>query len=223
VRLERRKVGREAVDVELVEVLGSIDVLEPVRAEIADRDALHRVLDQLTSRSREHHLTAVRNRSDPRRAVHSEPDVPLLAHQRLARVQAHSHAYLTALRPVVYCKRTLRANGSAERRARTREREEERVSLRVDLASAALVDGLAEDPPVRVENVRVAISEPPQEPRRALDVREQERDRPARQLGHELRLRPPSGIVKPFDPGRAVNRRRSRTGTPCGGSRSRST
>ena len=70
-RLERRELGLEPLDDELVQPLGPIDVLEPVGAELSDGDASHLVLDQLAGRAREQHLAAVADRPDAGRAMHS--------------------------------------------------------------------------------------------------------------------------------------------------------
>ena len=50
------------------------------------------------------------------------------------------------------------------------EREEEGVSLRVDLAAAASVQLLAQDPAMLAVHVAVAVSELLEQPRRALNV-----------------------------------------------------
>ena len=65
-----------------------------------------------------------------------------------------------------------------------REREEERVALRVDLGAAASLHGAAHDPPVVVHDLRVVVAELLQQPRRALDVAEEEGDRSAGKRAH---------------------------------------
>jgi hypothetical protein len=71
---------------------------------------------------------------------------------------------------------TLRVDRRGRGVARAREREEEGVALRVDLDSLARPERLADDAPVLGDQVRVAVAEPFQEPGRALDVAEHERD-----------------------------------------------
>jgi hypothetical protein len=63
------------------------------------------------------------------------------------------------------------------------EGEEERVPLVVDLTAALLLNGLAQDPMVLLESGDIALAQPPQERGRAVDVREEDRGRPGRQLG----------------------------------------
>ena len=63
-----------------------------------------------------------------------------------------------------------------------RERDEERVPLRVDLDAAVLCERVAHHTPVLGQQLRIPLAELVQQPRRALDVREQERHRAGRQL-----------------------------------------
>jgi hypothetical protein len=79
-------------------------------------------------------------------------------------------------------KSSLRTHGCADRSVR--EREEEGLALVVDLTTASLVDGRTQDLLMRREDGSVPIAQPLQEPGRALDVREEERDRSGRVLRH---------------------------------------
>ena len=117
--------------------------------------------------------------TDPRSAHDVQPDVALFADRRLARVQAHAHANLRPAGPGVVAQRALRRDRGLGRVACAREREEERVTLRVHLGAAALAETLADDPPVRRHDVAVGVAELLQQPRRPLDVGEDERDRSA--------------------------------------------
>ena len=75
-RAQRRKVVAEAADDELREPLRPRQVLEPVLAEIAQRDALGQVsLDEVTRRLRNYDLAVVAGRSDARRERDVESDV----------------------------------------------------------------------------------------------------------------------------------------------------
>ena len=114
----------------------------------------------------------------------SEPQVALVADRRLARVEAHSHPDLRTVRPGVGAQGALGSDRSSRGVARAREREEEGVALGVDLGPAGASERLADEPPVLANDLRVAISELLQEPGRALDVREDERDRPAWKCAH---------------------------------------
>ena len=103
---------------------GSERSFEPEVAERDLRDALrHRAGDERSGRRGEQHLAAVTGRADPRGAVDVDPDVPLLAHDRLAGVHAHPHAELLAVRPAVRRERALsRRRPRRPRRARARRR-----------------------------------------------------------------------------------------------------
>ena len=76
--------------------------------------------------------------------------------------------------------RKLRGQRGSDGLASGWEGDEERVTLRVHLVSASLRERLAQQPTMLVEHPLVAIAELQQQPRRALDVREQERHGPGR-------------------------------------------
>ena len=93
-----------------------------------------------------------------RGTVDVDPDVALLRDERLAGVHSHAHAYRGG------AERGLRAACRSNRVRRAREREEERVSLRVHLDAAVLRGGVAQDAPVGREHSRVPVSELVEEP-----------------------------------------------------------
>ena len=82
----------------------------------------------------------------------------------------HAHAASAALR------RDRRAHGIAG----AREHDEERVALRAQLVTAMRRDRAADDPAVLVKDVGVAVAKTLEQPRRALDIAEQQRDRAGR-------------------------------------------
>ena len=71
--------------------------------------------------------------------------------------------------------------------ARARERDEEGIPLRVHLVAAVGSERLAQQPLVVREHLSVAIPQLLDEPRRALDVREEEGDCAARKVRHRPR------------------------------------
>ena len=80
--------------------------------------------------------------------------------------------------------RVLPLAGRGDGARRGREGDEERVALRVDLDAAVRGEGVAQHAPVLGERLRVRLGpERVQQPRRALDVREEERDGAGRELG----------------------------------------
>jgi hypothetical protein len=64
-----------------------------------------------------------------------------------------------------------------------------RIALRVHLHAVVSSERFAQGPPMFRKRVRVRIAQLVQQPRRALDVREQKRDRPGRELTHTAMMR----------------------------------
>jgi hypothetical protein len=137
---------------------------------------------QLTRRLRHEHLATVADRGNPSGAVHVDPDVPLVGQQRLAGVDPHPHQHRTL-------QRRLRVPRRSQRIRRARERDEERIALRIHLDAAPPRERVAQHPPVLRQRIRVRLAELVQQPRRSLDVGEQERDGAGRQLGHTEMMR----------------------------------
>jgi hypothetical protein len=172
-------------------MLRAIEVLDPVLTEIPERDVGRQLVgDQRVRGSRDQHLAAVSGGADPCRSVNIKPDVITVPDFRLAGVHAHAHAHVHAIRPAMGRKRPLRTHRGGDRVARPRERDEERVTLGVHLAAAMLVERRAQQALMLAKHLRVAIAQPRQEPRRALDVAEQERDGATRKLRHTAQLCP---------------------------------
>src|SRR5262249_46835997 len=110
--------------------------------------------------------------------------------------------------------------------SRTREREEKRVTLRVDLLPARRAERLAQDAALAAEHLGVPVGELLQEGGRALDVGEQEGDRAAwkRAQGAEYEGDPPRGGNEPLPPaarrqpcgvGLVLRRRQVEAWRPC--------
>ena len=173
VRGVERPERREVAVAELVQALGSDQVLQTVLAEVADGRVR---LEEPTRRLGEDDLPAVGRRGDPRRAVDVDPHVALVRDDRLAGVDSHAdadRAPLERLTPVG-C-RGDRVGGSGER-------DEEGVTLRVDLDAAVPRERLPQRAAVVVEEVCVSRPVLLEEPSRALDVREEEGDGAGRQV-----------------------------------------
>ena len=168
VRLVERLQAREIGVAELEEALRRREVLESVLAEVANGLAA----DEVARRLRQEDLPAVPGGGDARRAVDVDPDVALLGYDRLARVEPHAHADRPA------AERCLPIGGGRDRVGGARERDEERVALRVHLDAAVPRKGLPQHTTVLAQQLRVALAVLVQQPRRALDVREEERHCP---------------------------------------------
>jgi hypothetical protein len=168
-RLQRRK--RHIPELEDPDRL--VEVLQPVLSQIADL-----AVELLARRLREQHLASVTAGGDPGGEMNVETDVALLCDCGRTRVQAHPDAN----RPAAERRLGVRSRGDGL--ACVFEDDEERVALRADLDPAVCRERLAQQPPVLRERARVLVPELVQQPRRALDVREQQRDRSARELAH---------------------------------------
>ena len=125
-RVQRRELVRQAVDLELVELLRAGQVLQHVLAEVAELDARP---EQRARGLRDEHLAAVAGRHHARRVVHVEADVAAVHPPRLAGVQAHAHADLVAVGPVVPGERALAVHGRRGGVGGRLERDEEPVAL----------------------------------------------------------------------------------------------
>ena len=179
VRLVQRLQRREVFRPELKEALGRTHVLQTVEAEIAHIDP-----GKVGGRLRQEHLPAVPGGRDPRRPVHVEPHVPLIGHERLAGVQPHPHADRATR------ERELRIRSGRHRVGRTREPDEERVALRVDLDPLVSPPRLPQRTAVLSERLCIPVAQFPEQPRRPLDVGEEERHRPGRELSLHLTILP---------------------------------
>jgi hypothetical protein len=137
--------------------------------------------------------------ADPRRPVHAPTDVALVSDGGLPGVQAHSHAHLTVPGPFVSRQGALGCNSRCQRPFGAGKCKEERVALIVDLSTLVRVRRLPEDARVLGENAAVPLSELLEQPRRALDVCEEESDGPLRELSHPQGLTPtlPSCQARP--------------------------
>jgi hypothetical protein len=76
----------------------------------------------------------------------------------------------------------LRRDGRGHGVSRTLEDDEERVTLCSDFEAARVLEDAAQQPVVVIQNLGIPVAEVLQEPRRALDVGEQECDGSGRQV-----------------------------------------
>ena len=147
-----------------------------MRAEVAQLD---RAVEEVVRDARDDDLAAVSRGADPGAAVDVEADVALGGDDGLAGMNPHAHAHRASAQSA----RCASAAASTASRA-PRERAEERVALCVDLDAAVCGDGIAYQAPVLRECVRIRLPEALEQPRRALDVGEEQRDRAAEQIRH---------------------------------------
>ena len=117
-----------------------------------------------------------------RAALQAHPDVPAWRQLRLGRVDADANANFDALRPHLLRVRALRFDGGGNGVLGTWKRDEERLALRVHFASALAADRVAHELVVAGEHPAVRRTESLEQARRSLDVGEDERHSPNREL-----------------------------------------
>ena len=116
------------------------------------------------------------DRGDPCAPVDIQAHIPLLAQPRLAGVQTHAHPD-RAIR-----KGALSVLGSRHRIRGTAERNKERIALGIHLDPVVRRERSSQTAAMLEQRVAVTIAELLQQPRRALDIREEQRDDPHRQV-----------------------------------------
>ena len=174
---DRRKLGRQARNVELVQPLGSGHVLEDEQAEVAGSRAGRQVVGgQLVGRAGEDDLAAVPDGGDAGGPADLDPAVVVARAVGLAAVDAHPDADRGVLGPVVGLERALGGDRGGNRGAGFPERGEDGVALGPDDGPAMGVDGSPDQRDVRGVDVVPAHAERPGEDHRTLDVGPEERD-----------------------------------------------
>ena len=178
----RERFRQPACD-DLKQPLRLLETRQPHLADLSEPDPVRRFArDDRVRCARDEDLPAVRRLADAPAAVDGDPDIAVATKRRLARVQPHPHSRLHLARPPFGCERALGRYGRRDRAPRARKDSEQRVAGRVDLGTTPSFDRAPQYLPLLLEQRAVAVTtEPLEQPRRALDVSEQERDRPLRQ------------------------------------------
>ena len=182
-----RSERREVAVAELVQAFGTSQVLQTVLSELAERGV---GIQEAAGRLGEHDLPAVGSRGDPRRAMDVDADVALVGHDRLARVQTHPNNDRAVFEGVP------RFRGSRNCIGGARKRDEEGIPLSVDLDARVPRECVPQYPSVLGEQVGIGCPMLLEEPRRALDIGEEEGDGSAREVAHGsiLELAPPRSL-----------------------------
>jgi len=167
---QRRELARQAVGLELEDPFGDAEVLQPVRSEVPRGQ-----IDESPRRLREQHLAAVPDGRDAGGAVDVDPDVAFRGQVRLARMEPHPDLDRAA------GQRPLGVYGRPDGVGGPSEGDEEGIALGIDLDPAVSGDGPADDPTMLRQSLVVGVAEIAQQPRRTLDVGEQEGDHTGRQ------------------------------------------
>ena len=127
------------------------------------------------------HLPAVPGGRDPRRPMHVEPHVPLVGPERLARVQPHPHPHRAAAQARA-CASAAAATAS-DARAKATKKASPCVSTSTPLVPPP---GVSQRAAVLGKHLRIPVAQLLEQPRRTLNVGEEERHGP----GRKLRLHP---------------------------------
>lgn len=151
-------------------------------SEWTKREGFERALaDELARRPRDD-LTPVRGGADSGRDVHVQADVSLLAHLGLARMDADAHANRLFGRPRLVGEGPLELDRSGHGIPRPLEGEEDSVSGPIHLVSTVFRGRRADKRAGACPHFSVSLApERVDKPRRALHVREKQRDRALRQ------------------------------------------
>jgi hypothetical protein len=133
-RPRRRELRAQTTRQQLVDPLRLREVLQPVLAQVAQRQlGQRRLVQQLARRLREQHLTTVGSRPDAGGAMHVEPHVIVGRKRRSPGVDAHPHPHARRAGPDLPLHRALRLRSSVHRVLGAPEHHEERVALGRDL------------------------------------------------------------------------------------------
>ena len=125
--------------------------------------------------------------------MHVHPVVGVVGEHRPSGVHPHADANGRCLRPRRRRERALCGQRGCEGTLGLGEGDEELVGPAVDLAPARLGDGVAHEPAVIGEELRVRVAELLHEARRALDVGEEQGDRAGGEAAHAASVRPCAG------------------------------
>jgi hypothetical protein len=112
-------------------------------------------------------------------------------------VETHPHPYPCVVWPGMPLQRPLSLDRGGESPGRREKRDEERISLRVDLDSAVGPKGLAEQPLMGLEHFGVALPQALEQPGASLDVGEQKGNCPRRKVASVRPPRPHGPIMLP--------------------------
>jgi hypothetical protein len=102
----------------------------------------------------------------------------------------HPHVHVVPLWPSTDRKGALPGHCGGDGVARTREHHEEAVALSADLSPAVGLERDTKQAPVLIQQVDIATAQPSEQPRRTLDVAEQEADGAGRKFRNGAQLRP---------------------------------
>src|SRR5215207_2707743 len=153
-------------------------ILEAMHPQIEQRT----VPSELRGRIGHDRLSAVRGSRDPSRPVNVGSYIAPVCQKRRARVHSDTHLDCAP------AERLMSLGGCRERLLRGHERDEERISLSVDLNAAVPRKRIPQPSAMLTERLAVTlVTQLMQQPRRGFDVRKQEGDSARGKVGHHSR------------------------------------
>ena len=180
-RLERREIRREPLDRELKKAFRSSHVLEAMHPQIFECQlGWQRVIDQHAGGLGDQHLPAVPGARHSSGAMHVQPDIFVADQRCLAGVQSDADAHRAPVGPFVRLQTFLYGGRSGARLQRATEHDEERIALGPKFVAAIGGERLPLDCVMGEKDVRVSLAEMLDQPRRYLDIAEEEGDRAGR-------------------------------------------
>jgi hypothetical protein len=161
------------------------EVREPMLAEIAQAHSFWQIPRyNAVSNIGHKDLTAVSSRSDAGGSVDIHTNIPSLPGYRLARVEPDAHLRRSPIGPRLRLHGPLRRYGGKQGISRPRKGREHGIPLSVHHLTLAFLDGGTEQAVVSCESFGITLTQALEQPRRALDIGEEEGDRPGRQGSH---------------------------------------
>ena len=177
----------QAVDRELEQVLRHCDVLQLVATEIPQPDTIRKATtSQVRGHGGHHYLPSVGGSGDSGGSVHVHPHIVTVMHLRGPCVDTDAHPHELTAWPRIIFQLPLGLSSCLDRPLGSGEHHEEAVPFSAQFRAPVHRPGLAKYLPLDVQRGCVAGPESIQQQGGALDVGEQQRHRPCRQLAHRL-------------------------------------
>src|SRR5262249_17059881 len=142
--------------------------------------------EQIPGWLRKQNLPTVASRHHTGSTVNINTDVSAVNVARLARMETHPDANFVSLRPAMLGKRTLTLGCCRDRIVGRRQRDEEGVAVAVNLVPAMTQKCIAKQPAMIIKQNVIRDSGTLEQPRRTLNIREEESDSPRRGSSHAL-------------------------------------
>ena len=184
-RTQRREVGRQVRVRDLDDALRSTEVAQSVLAEIAQRDLRADVIaHEIGAGGRRHDLSAVRRRGDASGTVHRRAVVVAVTHLRHPGVQTHPDLQRLGEHPLLAGQRALRVDRSRHCVGCSAERSVQAIAGGLHHMAVALLHRASQDLVVARQRIAHRLGMLLPEAGRALEIGEQERHRPRREVSH---------------------------------------